>query len=653
MNGTHNSVVLNVDDSDERLRFRTMVLEDAGFDVLEARTGTQALTIASDAQPSLVLLDVLLPDVDGLEVCRRLKADPATRRIPVLHVSAAFRDEEHWVQGLRVGSDGYLREPIGPDVLREVIHTLLRRVEAEAVAREAREVAEMALRASERRYRGVVENAPYGICHTTVDGRFLAANEALAKMLGYQSAAELVGAESIVPFYVDPEERSMVTARLQSERMVGPIELHWKRRDERPLRVRVSGRRIDEGLEAFIEDVTERHRLEDQLRQAHKLEAIGRLAGGVAHDFNNALTVILGFTDVLALQIGADTPMGQDLAEIRHAAQHAAGLTHQLLAFSRQQPLNLVIVDLNDLVRDASGMLQRLIGETVRVQTIIAASMCPLKADRAQLQQVLVNLAANARDAMPDGGNLIIETEAVTVDIDSRPLHEPLAPGHYVRLSVSDTGAGMDDATKRQIFEPFFTTKEVGRGTGLGLATVYGIVKQLGGSIFVDSTVNSGTRFDLYFPRAEGVPDLTTMESDAHDAPGSATVLVVEDEPRVRALTTGALARHGYEVVEVAGSREALALPDEIINSVDLLLTDVVMPFMSGRALAKRLRQRRPGIRVLYMSGYAGEGAVRDGSMLRKPFAAPALLAAVRASLSNSELRTENSELELRTKKPH
>jgi CheY-like chemotaxis protein len=216
----------------------------------------------------------------------------------------------------------------------------------------------------------------------------------------------------------------------------------------------------------------------------------------------------------------------------------------------------------------------------------------------------------------------------------------------------------MDDATKRQIFEPFFTTKEVGRGTGLGLATVYGIVKQLGGSIFVDSTVNSGTRFDLYFPRAEGVPDLTTMESDAHDAPGSATVLVVEDEPRVRALTTGALARHGYEVVEVAGSREALALPDEILNSVDLLLTDVVMPFMSGRALAKRLRQRRPGIRVLYMSGYAGDGAVRDGSMLRKPFAAPALLAAVRASLrddsqSNLELRAQNSELGLRTEKPH
>ena len=633
MNNHRGGVVLNVDDSDERLHFRTAVLEDAGFGVIEARTGTQALMLASDAQPSLVLLDVMLPDVDGLEVCRRLKADPATRAIPVLHVSAAFQDEEHWVEGLRVGSDGYLREPVGPEVLREVIRTLLRRVEAEATARRARQEAEVALRASERRYRGIVEYAPYGICHTALDGRFLAANDALGRILGYESAAGLMTVGSVLPFYADPNERLMVTARFERERIVGPLEVDWKRRDDQRIRVRISGRRIDEGFEAFIEDVTERQRLEDQLRQAHKLEAIGRLAGGVAHDFNNALTIILGFADMLAMQISPDKPMGRDVAEILRAAEHAAGLTNQLLAFSRQQPLDLTIIDLNRLVRDACGMVQRLIGETIRVQTVMAAEVCPLKADQAQLQQVLVNLAVNARDAMPDGGTLIFETGTVTVDAQSASAREGLEPGRYARLSVSDTGVGIDEETKRHIFDPFFTTKEVGKGTGLGLATVYGIVKQSGGSIFVDSAVNGGTRFDLYFPEAAGAPD-AALDRAAVDVPSaSATVLVVEDEPGVRALAITALIRHGYRVVEAEGSREALMLPDEVINSVELLLTDVVMPFMSGRALAKRLRQRRPGIRVLYMSGYAGEGAVRDGSMLRKPFAPPALIAAVNASL--------------------
>ena len=634
--GSPGGIVLNVDDSDERLHYRTTVLEDAGFGVIEARTGRQALTLASDAQPSLVLLDVMLPDVDGLEVCRRLKADPATRAIPVLHVSATCQDEEHWVEGLRVGSDGYLREPIGPDVLREVIRTLLRRVESEATARQARQDAEAALRASERRYRGIVENAPYGMCQTTLDGRFLAVNEALARILGYESADALMAAGSVLPFYVDPNDRAIVTARAERERMMGPQELAWKRRDHQRIRVRVTGRRIDEGFEAFIEDVTERHRLEDRLRQAHKLEAIGRLAGGVAHDFNNALTIILGFADMIAMQIGPDKPMGHDLAEIRRAAEHAAGLTNQLLAFSRQQPLDLTIIDLNTLVRESCSMAQRLIGETIRVQTVLVTEVCPLKADRAQLQQVLMNLAVNARDAMPDGGTLVIETGMVTIAEHSVTGPQPLEPGRYARLSVCDTGIGMDDVTTRQIFEPFFTTKEVGKGTGLGLATVYGIVQQLGGSIFVESAVNGGTRFDLYFPEAAGAPDELPAKSAVEVPSAAATVLVVEDEPGVRALATTALTRHGYRVVEAGGSREALMLPDEVMDSVELLLTDVVMPYMSGRALAKALRQRRPGIRVLYMSGYAGEGAVRDGSMLRKPFATPALLAAVGRSLEGS-----------------
>jgi PAS domain S-box-containing protein len=627
-------VVLNVDDSEERLHFRTTVLEDDGFGVIEAQTGRQALAIAADAQPSLVLLDVMLPDLDGLEVCRRLKSDPLTESIPVLHVSAAFQDEAHWVEGLRVGSDGYLREPIGPEVLREVIHTLLRRVEAEASARRARREAEQALRASERRHRGIVEYAPFGVCHTTPDGRFLTVNDALAKILGYESGAALMAVGSALPFYLDPDKRPLMISHLDHDRLAGPFEVECRRRDGQRIRIRISGRRIEEGYETFIEDVTERQLLEEQLRQAQKLEAIGRLAGGVAHDFNNALTIILGFADMVATQIGVDKPIGQDLAEIRRAAEHASALTNQLLAFSRKQPLNLTILNLNTLVRDSATMIQRLIGETIDVQTVMATEVCLVQADRAQLQQVLVNLAVNARDAMPDGGTLIIKTETVTMEAGDESAPHRLEPGRYARLAVCDTGVGMDDATRQQIFEPFFTTKELGKGTGLGLATVYGIVKQLGGSIFVDSHVNGGTSFDLYFPEAEGAAEAVPA-SPAIDVPDSpATVLVVEDEPAVRTLATKALMRHGYRVVEAEGSREALMLPDEVIDSVELLLTDVVMPFMSGRALAKALRQRRPGLRVLYMSGYAGGGAVQDGSMLRKPFATPALLSAVARSLN-------------------
>ena len=358
-------VVLNVDDSDERLRYRSTVLEESDFAVVEARTGTEALRLARERHPALVLLDVHLPDLDGFEVCRRLKADPLTESIPVLHVSAEYPDDAHEVEGLRGGADSYLREPVSPDVLVEVIRALLRRVSAEAAARQARHDAEHAMRLSELRYRSLFEHAPYGICQTMRDGRFLSVNDTLAEMLGYQSRRELLAAGSITPFYENPADRERLIAQLDRRLPIRGAEVPMRRADGQRITVRISSRPIEDGFEAFVENVTERQRLEEQLRQSQKLEAIGQLAGGIAHDFNNTLTVILGYADMLARQVGADKPLGRDLCEIRRSAEHAASLTHQLLAFARQQALRLAPVDLSAVVVDANAMLRRLVGERV------------------------------------------------------------------------------------------------------------------------------------------------------------------------------------------------------------------------------------------------------------------------------------------------
>jgi PAS domain S-box-containing protein len=635
-------IVLNVDDSDDRRRFRTMVLRESDFAVVEARTGTEALRLAHDQRPSLVLLDVNLPDLSGIEVCRRLKASPATEAIPVLHVTAAFPDDAHCVEGLRGGADSYLAEPVSPEVLIEVIRTLLRRVAAETAARHAQRGAERALRASERRYRALFDHAPYGICQTTPDGRFLAVNHALAHLLGFASREELTAAGDVGQFYADPTERTRLIEAIERGRAIAGAEVAWRRKDGQSITVRVSSRRIHEGFETFIEDVTERQHLEEQRRQSQKLEAIGQLAGGIAHDFNNALTVILGYADMLTAQIGRDKPLGRDLSEIQRSAEHAAALTKQLLAFSRQQPLRLTVVDLNLIVRDDQKLLQRLIGEPIAIQTTVATAPCLVKADAAQLQQILINLAVNGRDAMPDGGFLTIETAPVSIEPTSGVPRLPLQPGPYVRLTVRDTGVGMDATTQGHVFEPFFTTKEAGKGTGLGLATVYGIVQQLGGCIVVESTVNRGTQFDIYLPQTDEILRADSSPC-AIDVPAErATVLVVEDEPAVRGLTVSILTRHGYEAVEAAGSLAALQLPDELLGTVDVLLTDVVMPFMSGVALATRLCARRPGLRVLYMSGYVSRHDNTSGDWsdvdvaLRKPFTAPQLLDAVHRALTTN-----------------
>jgi nitrogen-specific signal transduction histidine kinase/CheY-like chemotaxis protein len=376
-----------------------------------------------------------------------------------------------------------------------------------------------------------------------------------------------------------------------------------------------------------------RARLEDQLRQAQKMESIGRLAGGVAHDFNNLLTAINGYADLMSLELQPGDPLRLSLREIRRAGERAAVLTRQLLAFSRRQLLQPRVLALNSLITDSTNMLKRLLREDIELVAILDPELGQVKADAGQMDQVILNLAVNARDAMPQGGKLTLETRNVMLDEEYAQTHLSLPPGSYVMLAISDTGCGMDAQTLSHIFEPFFTTKEQGRGTGLGLSTVYGIIKQSGGAISADSERGRGTTFTIYLPRiAAPVAEAEEKRAEPESPRGSETVLVVEDDEIVREVTCQALRRYGYQVIEAANGGEALLACERHQGPIPLMITDVVMPQMSGRELAARLQQLRPEMRVLYMSGHTDDAVFRHGLVdparffLQKPFT-PSVLA--------------------------
>jgi two-component system, cell cycle sensor histidine kinase and response regulator CckA len=385
-------------------------------------------------------------------------------------------------------------------------------------------------------------------------------------------------------------------------------------------------------------EMKERRLLEDQLRQAQKMEAIGRLAGGIAHDFNNLLTIIIGYSDVLSqLEDTSVESRNEMLAEIHHAAERAAHLTRQLLAFSRKQILEPRIVNLNDIVSSIEKMLGRLIGEDIAIQTKLLPDLRPISADPGQLEQVIMNLAVNARDAMPQGGEVQIETAHVQLDDTYAQAHPDVTPGDYVMLAVTDSGCGMDEATKARIFEPFFTTKPPGQGTGLGLATVYGIIKQSGGHIHVYSEQGHGTTFKVYFP-VVAAPVIKRNLGDTGQIAlrGTETILVVEDEANVRILAKNVLEMYGYKVLEADSPAAAIRLSQSYSGSIDVLLTDVVMPQLNGKRLSELLLSDRPQMKVLFMSGYTDDAIVRQGvldagvNFIQKPFVPRALTAKVR-----------------------
>jgi len=639
-----------------------------------------------------------------------------------------------------------------------------------------RKHAEQALRASEKRYRLLFEKNLAGIVRTTLDGRILECNEAFARMLGYDSSAELLSV-NVQALYQQPADRPELIDRLRDQKVITQQEVCFRRKEGGPVwiltnmnlvesdepgeltivgttfditerkrsreELRLSRQRfaafmrhmpgvafmknrdgryvfyneaaqglfhldpadflgktdhevwpaeyadhlvanddevlrtkslveaveaiphrqgvhhwllykfpiVDENDEVqFIGgmgiDITERRQLEDQLRQSQKMEAVGRLAGGVAHDFNNLLTVISGYGDMIMRGLAPDDPLHGCIEEVLKASSRATSLTNQLLAFSRRQVIQPRILDLNILVANMDRMLRRVIGEHIELETVLTPSLGSVKADAGQLEQVIMNLAVNARDAMPEGGRLFIRTGNVDVPHSSR-LHADVRPGCYVRLTVADTGKGMDAEIMIHLFEPFYTSKATGKGTGLGLSTVYGIVKQSGGEIVVESEPGSGATFHIYLPRIVGVLDT------AHPAgiqptvrAGTETILLVEDEPGVRQLVREMLHRLGYTILEAGGGAEALRIFDQHRGVIDLLLTDVIMPHMSGRDLAARLRIVQPTLKVLYMSGYTDDMLAHHGVLepnvylLPKPFAPDELGAKLREVLDTAATKS-------------
>ncbi len=503
-----------------------------------------------------------------------------------------------------------------------------------------RKKAEEALKEAEEKYRSIFENAVEGIFQSTPEGRFISANPALVRILGYESPEELITDRTNIAtqHYVNPAFRDELERMLAEQGIVVGFECEVFRKDGIKIWVEENIRAIrDESgallyYEGSIEDMTERKMLEEQLRQSQKLEAIGQLAGGIAHDFNNLLTAINGYSDLVLRRLQAADPLRHNVEEIKKAGERAAALTRHLLAFSRKQVLQPVAIDLNTIVSDMEKMLRRLIGEDVELRTVLASELGTIKADPGQIEQVILNLAVNARDAMPQGGKLTIETENVYIDEEYATHHVAVKPGHYVMLAVSDTGTGIDEKTRAHIFEPFFTTKEVGKGTGLGLSTVYGIVKQSGGNIWVYSEVGQGTTFKVYLPRvAGGAQEYRRSVAPKEALQGKETILLAEDDEMVRNLVLEVLRHYGYQVLEASNGGAALLICERHKGQVHLLITDVVMPEMSGRELAVRLSQLRPDMKVLFMSGYTDNAIVDQGVLaegtpfIQKPFAPDAL----------------------------
>jgi PAS domain S-box-containing protein len=754
MSGAEPTTILNVDDDEAGRYTITQMLRKASFRVLEAGSGAEALRRAAEAD--LIVLDVNLPDLHGFEVCRRLKANPATASIPVLHLSGSFVTSGDRARGLDEGGDAYLTKPVEPAELIATVRALLRVRRAERALREnearlrllleqvpailwttdtqlqitssvgagmtthgmrpnetvgrsltdllgtsdpnhlplaahyralagepavyemqwrgrsyqvridplrdtagritgcvgvafdftERHQAEQALRQSHALLHAVVEGTTDTVYVKDQQGKYLLINSAGARTMG-KSPSEVLGRD--VTQLLEPEsaarileEDSQVMTSGQAQTFEQTVTIAGVTRTflttKAPYRDG-SGQII--GVLGISRDISERKRLEEQLRQAQKMEAIGRLAGGVAHDFNNLLTAIIGYGDLILMDCPEpDQPLARNAAEIKRAAERAASLTRQLLAYSRQQILAARVLDLNTIVADMEKLLRRLIGEHIDLVTRLDRTLRRTFADPGQLEQVVLNLVLNARDAMPHGGRITITTSNVELDESYAWQHVDVEPGAYVRLTVSDTGCGMDEHVRAHLFEPFFTTKEVGKGTGLGLATIFGIVKQSGGHIDVQSAPGQGTTFNVYLPQVlEHMPKAPREAPATQPLHGTETVLLAEDEETVRTLVLSVLRRHGYTVLEARHGLDAVHICEEHPGPIHLLITDVVMPSLNGRELYQRLLGLRPALKVVYISGYPGDAVDLHGlqdkgaSFLPKPFKPDALVRTVRELL--------------------
>jgi PAS domain S-box-containing protein len=658
--------VLIVDDDDNR-KILEVMLAPEGFDLTSAASGEEALAMVARQPPDLILLDIMMPGIDGYEVTSKIKGALATKNIPIIMVTALDSRDARML-GLSAGAEDFLTKPVDRAELCVRVRNLLRlkaygdyhdkyrqMLEDEVGSRTADLVERThtleqhatALRRSEERTTYALSAARMGVWEIDVATWQLTWSDTMAPMFGLSpdQAPDTVKAFLAL---IHADDRQLVEDSLATTMRDGTdyeVEFralwpdgstHWNAGQARMVR---DGRGIAVRLLGVGTDISERKSLEAQFRQSQKMEAVGQLAGGIAHDFNNLLTAILGYSTFVIDTFGShDQQRRADMEQVIQAGQRAVALTRQLLAFSRKQVLQPAAVDLNALVTGMRQMLGRLIGEDVDLVPVLAPDLGIVRADPGQLEQVLMNLVVNARDAMPSGGRVAIETANVELD-QSFMRGVTIARGSYVMLAVSDNGAGMNDATKQRLFEPFFTTKEHGKGTGLGLATVYGIVKQSGGYIWVDSEAGKGAAFKIYLPRAHGKDQAAPVPVIEQIASGTESILLVEDEAGVRLMTRRMLEQAGYQVVDAANPAEAAALFERHAGGFDLLVTDVIMPGSSGPSLFERLERLRPELKVLYVSGYTDDSIVHQGRIrpghefLQKPFTADSLNRRVRTVL--------------------
>ena len=588
-----NIKILIVEDSPTQAAQLKYLLEEEGYAVSTASNGKEALAITRQGRPSLVISDIVMPEMDGHTLCHAIKSDPTLKNIPVLLLTSLTGAEEV-LKALQCGADNFARKPYDGKRLLSLVGSIL-------ANRETRKAAKMQLG---------LEIDIAGEKHFITSER----QQILDLLLStFMEAVQL--------------NRDLQAREKELQELTKQLE-----------------QKVEERTAALKTEIAERKQLETQLYQAQKMEAIGRLAGGIAHDFNNHLGIIIGYSERMLDRLGSEDPLCKSAGLIKDAALRSAALTRQLLAFSRRQVFEPTILDLNAAITDLGKMLRPLIGEDIELVASLDPALGKVKVDPAQIDQVIMNLAVNARDAMPEGGRLTIETANVELDESYARTHATVLPGPYVMLAVTDTGIGMDKKTQSHMFEPFFTTKEKDKGTGLGLATVYGIVKQSKGYIWVYSEPGQGTTFKIYLPRLEaGIQEVRVEKASPSLLKGEETILVVEDEGMLRELACLFLQESGYKVLDAASGAEAVEVSKRHPGPIQLLMTDAVMPGMPGRELAQKLLQVRPETKVLYVSGYTDDSVLRNGlleagtAFLQKPFTRDALARKVREVLEGGK----------------
>jgi PAS domain S-box-containing protein len=681
--------VLIVDDQAENRYLAEVLLKGNGYAVHAVTNGAEALAELQIRDFDLIISDILMPVMDGFELCRRMKKDPKLRRIPFIIYTATYTSPQDEAFAMKIGADRFLQKPCEPEFFMEVVdevmaaaeqnnrsippeppqdeevfklynERLVRKLEQKMLQLEQEtktlKKTEEALRLSEGKYRRLHQSMTDGFVYVDLRGIIRESNAAYRGMLGYtEEELSRLTYMDLTPAKWHAGQQDIIDTQVLSKGYSGVYEKEYQRKDGSIFPVELKTFLIcndqgeKEGMWAIVRDLTERKQaekaqkaLEEQLYQAQKMESVGRLAGGVAHDFNNMLSVILSYAQMSLEKTEPGSSLHGYLQDILDAAQRSASITRQLLAFARKQTVVPQVLDLNDTVDSMLKMLRRLIGEHITLTFLPQSNLWPVKIDPAQIDQLLANLCINSRDAITGTGKITIETGTVTFDASYCAHHAGAVPGEYVLLTVSDDGCGMERALLDKIFEPFFTTKELGQGTGLGLATVYGIVKQNNGSINVYSEPGQGTTFRIYLPRHTIQAVTVDKKNPAPIQLGQGeTVLVVEDEPAILTMTSRMLSGLGYTVLTASGPAEAIDIAHEHASGLDLLLTDVVMPDMTGRDLAELLLLSHPHLKCLYMSGYAENIIASHGILeerlkfIQKPFSVRELSIRVRETLSS------------------